>query len=167
FFNAIQMRRRVQTSAITRGLEHRRDHGRRRPFALRAGNVNRLDSLLRIAKQLHQPSHAIELELSRAIGHARRPLVIDPAEVEVEGKVGRWSGGCGHIPIGEVIRSMYRPKSQTAGGTPASRRAKDDEPRKEKGPLGERDLRAALSRRERMAVMRNATLPNHGPQSVV
>ena len=76
--NVHQVGRGIQARPEPRRLQDAREHRRRRPFALGARDVNDLELLLRIAQELHEQPHPVELQRPQVLRHAKL-LVIDPA----------------------------------------------------------------------------------------
>ena len=59
------MRRSVESSLMSGGLNDRRERCCRRPFAVRAGNQNRTEFLLWIAECVQQYAHVRQVEFMR------------------------------------------------------------------------------------------------------
>jgi hypothetical protein len=87
---------------------------------------------MRIAQQVHQSPHAIELELSGAIGNAGGPLVVDAPQQKFGGSRRTLSAGNGH-------RANHIVEMPNVSGWLSVVFRVNWTARKEKGPLGERD----------------------------
>ncbi len=81
------MGRGVEAGAVAGVLQDRRDHGGGGALAFGAGDVDGLEAVLRVAEEVHQAAHAVELEIG-AIRDVQRPLVVDTVEEEVGGGSG-------------------------------------------------------------------------------
>src|SRR5262249_50681344 len=58
-----EMGRDVESYPVSGSSQHRVQHGRHRPFAVRAGHVNARKVAMRIAEALEAESHTLELEV--------------------------------------------------------------------------------------------------------
>ena len=76
--DAVKVRRSVEAGPVALGRQDRRDHRRRAPLALGAGDVHRRNLQVRVAQGLHEQTHSLEVE-GRVAGAACRALEVGEA----------------------------------------------------------------------------------------